>query len=168
MWALTHVGSTPTSGTSTSEISRGVHGRLRVQSAAFVYQGTRGMDERIPTWSAQAAIGVLVGLGLGIAIGWWLWPVTYTNTSPATLHQDYQDEYVLMIAASYEVEQDIDEARSQLQLLNPAKPAAPVIELAERLRAEGGSKEDIVRVARLAQALGAGDPTATPDLEDRG
>jgi hypothetical protein len=110
-------------------------------------------------------MGVAVGLALGVVIGWWLWPVTYTNTSPAALREDYRDDYILMTATAYEVQRDLEQARSRLERLNPEEPTAPVIDLAERLMAAGGSEAQIARLARLAQALGATDPALAPYLE---
>ncbi len=123
------------------------------------------MGERAPDWVARAAIGVALGLVLGFAVGWWLWPVTYTNTSPAALRQDYHDDYVLMVAAAYDVEEDLRAARSRLKLLNPERPVAPALELAERLIEEGGREEDIARLAHLARAFGVTDPMLTPYTE---
>ena len=123
------------------------------------------MGKRVPNWIGRAAIGVALGLALGFAIGWWLWPVTYTNTSPAELREDYHDDYVLMVAAAYAVEQDLQDARSRLELLNPNEPGAPTLALAEKLIEHGGSEEDITHLARLARDLGVTDPMLTPYLE---
>jgi len=113
----------------------------------------------------QAAVAVAVGLALGFAVGWWLWPVQYTNTAPAVLRQDYRDDYIVMVATAYEVERDLEQARERLKLLNPEEPAVSVTELAERLIEADGSSEDIARLARLAWALGATAPTLIPYLE---
>jgi hypothetical protein len=123
------------------------------------------MQERAASWFRQALIGLVLGLALGFAVGWWLWPVTYTNTSPAALRQDYRDDYVLMVAAAYDVEGNLQKARSRLKRLNPEEPAAPAQELAEKLIERGGQETDIVRLARLVQALGVTDPLLTPYLE---
>ena len=112
----------------------------------------------------QAALGVAAGLALGLVIGW-LWPVQYTNTAPAVLRQDYRDDYVVMVAAAYEVEGDPERARERLALLDAENPAAPVVELGERLVAVGGSARDITRLARLSWALKAVTPTLVPYLE---
>ncbi|MEA3377485.1 MAG: hypothetical protein U9R72_14950 [Chloroflexota bacterium] len=116
-------------------------------------------------WITRAVVGIAVGAALGVAIGWWLWPVTYTNTSPDVLREDYQDEYVLMTATAYEVEGDRERARERLALLDPEEPSAPVVGLAERLIEQGGSEEDIVRLARLAEALGVTSPALMPYLQ---
>lgn len=123
------------------------------------------MSERAPGWMMQAAVAVAVGLALGFAVGWWLWPVQYTNTAPAVLRQDYRDDYIVMVATAYEVERDLEQARERLKLLNPEEPAVSVTELAERLIEADGSSEDIARLARLAWALGATAPTLIPYLE---
>ena len=121
---------------------------------------------RLPRWVTRIAFGVVVGLALGFAIGWWLWPVQYTNTAPNVLRRDYRDDYIVMVATAYEIENgDIEQAQRRLKLLDPENPAAPVVELAERLVAAGGSVEDITRLARLAWALGSLPPTLAPYLE---
>jgi hypothetical protein len=125
------------------------------------------VSKRARKWGVRAAIGGAVGLALGFAVGWWFWPVQYTNTAPDVLRQDYRDDYVVMIATAYEVEKDLDQARQRLRLLDPEEPAAPVVELADRLIEAGGSAEDITRLARLAWALGALTPTLTPYLESQ-
>jgi len=123
------------------------------------------MGERTRPWLARAVIGITVGLVLGIATGWWVWPVTYTNTSPAALRDDYRDDYILMTATAYRVDSDLEQARSRLERLNPEEPAVPVNDLAERLSEAGDSREEIARLVRLAQALGATDLALTPEPE---
>jgi hypothetical protein len=113
----------------------------------------------------RTAVVAAVGLMVGFAIGWWIWPVQYTNTAPDVLRQDYRDDYVVMIATAHEVEQDLEQALNRLKLLDPEEPAAPVVELAERLVEAGGSAEDITYLARLAWALGNLPPTLTPYLD---
>ena len=116
-------------------------------------------------WVLWAVLGVAMGLGLGFAIGWWWWPVEYTNTAPDVLRRDYRDDYIVMIAATYEVEGDLELAYERLKRLNPANPAAPVVELAERLVRVGGSVEDTARLAHLAADLGVATPSLSPYLE---
>jgi len=123
------------------------------------------VSKRTKQWLLRAAIGAVVGLVLGFIIGWWLWPVQYTNTAPVVLRQDYRDDYIVMIATAYEVEEDLEQARERLKLLDPREPATLVVELAERLIEAGGDADDIARLARLAWALGATTSTLIPYLE---
>ena len=123
---------------------------------------------RVPRYITRTTVGVVLGLALGFAIGWWLWPVQYTNTGPDVLRQDYRDDYVVMVATAYEAEGNLELARERLRLLDPVEPSAPVIELAERLGEAGsGGAEDIERLTRLARALGAATPPLAPDVEGR-
>jgi hypothetical protein len=116
-------------------------------------------------WVILGIIGLAVGLTLGIVIGWWVLPVEYTNTPPSVLRQDYRDEYIVMVATSFEVEGDLDRARERLVAIDPEDPAAPVIELGERLIAAGGESADITRLAQLAWALDVITPSLAPFLE---
>jgi putative heme iron utilization protein len=123
------------------------------------------MRERAPEWLIQSVAGITLGIALGILVGWWLWPVTYTNTSPAALRTDYRDEYILMTAAAFEVDQNLDNAHARLEHLNPEEPGAPAAALAEKLIKHDGSEEDIARLARLADAFGVSRPSFTAYLE---
>jgi len=123
------------------------------------------MNKWARKWVVRVAVGVVVGLAIGCAIGWCLWPVQYTNTAPTVLRQDYRDDYVVMVATTYEVEEDLEQARERLRLLDSEEPAVPVVELAERLIEADGSAEDIARLAHLAWGLGATTSTLAPYLE---
>lgn len=113
----------------------------------------------------RATAGAVVGIALGFAIGWWLWPVEYTNTAPQALRQDYRDDYVVMVATAFQVERDLDQASQRLQMLSPTDPAAPVVELGERLVKADASAEDILYLARLADAMESLTPTLAPYLD---
>ena len=112
------------------------------------------MSEWAQSLVGRIVAGVAVGLALGLTIGWF-WPVEYTNTAPAVLRRDYHDDYVLMVAASYQVEGDLERARERLALLDADDPAAPVVDLAGRLVEAGGGGDDVARLAQLAWALQA-------------
>jgi len=122
------------------------------------------MNEAARRWLVWATVGIVLGLGLGLAVGWWLWPVEYVNTTPSALHPRYADDYVLMVAAAYSVEGDLERAQARLALLD-ADPGASVVGLAERLIAADGDAQDIGQLARLAQALGSATPPLQPYLD---
>ncbi len=123
------------------------------------------MSNQTREWLIRIVGGTILGLALGFAIGWRFWPVTYTNTNPAALRRDHRADYILMTATAYAVGDDLEQARTRLEEIDPETPSAPVVELAERLIEEGGSEQDITRLARLAWALGATKPTLSPYLE---
>mgnify|MGYP006310154069 FL=1 len=51
-------------------------------------------------------LAILAGAALGVIIGWEVAPVRYIETGPHTLRQDYQTDYVLMVAEIYGEEGD--------------------------------------------------------------
>ncbi len=109
--------------------------------------------------------GLVIGLILGLAIGWWIWPVRHADSAPAGLRRDYRDDYLVMVATAYEVEGDLERARGQLAPLDPDEPSAPLIELAQRLVQAGGSTDDSTRLAHLASAFSTLPPSLTAHLE---
>jgi len=47
------------------------------------------------------AVGAVVGLLLGLFIGWGIWPVQWTDASPEVLRADLQEDYLRMTIDSY-------------------------------------------------------------------
>jgi hypothetical protein len=112
-------------------------------------------------------LGLIIGIALGVVYGWLISPITYTDTAPSALRDDYQAQYIILTAVSYSADQDLDRARGRLAALGVTTPVETVTALAQRLAAEG---KDSSAVAELALALGAGvspvtlvptSPTAT-------
>ena len=65
-----------------------------------------------------AGLTFVAGLFVGLVIlGWWLWPVKWTNASPAHLRTEYQVDYLRMVMDSYMQNQDADLARRRYQAL---------------------------------------------------
>jgi len=83
------------------------------------------------------AVGILLGLGIGILFGWVIAPVKYIDTDPATLRADYKDEYLILIASSYAADHNLDRARQRLATLGYPDPVQAVDALAQRLADEG-------------------------------
>ncbi len=118
-------------------------------------------------------LGVIIGVALGVFYGRVISPVSYTDTAPSALRADYKDQYLILIAASYTADGDLDHARQRLAQLGLADPAGAVTALAQRLAAEG---KDTSAPSALAAALGVGvapvtlvptattAPTETPTL----
>lgn len=107
--------------------------------------------------------GILLGIGLGLVIGWLVWPVSYYDTDVYDLRADHQDEFVVMVGALYALEQDIEAAHQLLGLLSqpnrPRPPESIVVEVAERYIARGADPAEIGYLVGLAEALGS---TTTP------
>lgn len=105
----------------------------------------------------------LITLGLGIAggllYGWVISPVEYIDTTPNTLHPDFQVDYVLMIAEVYAIDGDLDQAGRQLAVLGSAKPADLASQALDYARDNGYSPHEQELLQRLALGLVAWQPS---------
>ena len=94
--------------------------------------------------------GALLGLLLGLAIGWWWWPVEWTNSTPGNLRSDFQSDYIAWVAERYATTGDLEWARSKLGVEYWKEG-----QVAETLGglADARSGQEAVRLRALAQAL---------------
>jgi hypothetical protein len=113
-------------------------------------------------------LSLLIGLGLGLAVGlvytWVLNPVQFYNTVPADLRSEYKEQWILLAAAAYRQDGDLDRALVRLSRLNDDKIGQTVTELTERYIQTGKSAARIRVLAALADALGARTDEMLPYL----
>ncbi len=60
------------------------------------------------------AAGLLIGWWV---LGWWLWPVQWTNALPMDLLPAYRDTYVVGVAYALQVTGDVEQARRSMEAL---------------------------------------------------
>ena len=58
--------------------------------------------------------GAVLGLLLGLLVGWGLWPVEWINSTPGNLRSDFRDDYVLWVGEVYGATGDAEWARGRL------------------------------------------------------
>ena len=95
-------------------------------------------------------VGVVIGLVLGLAIGWWWWPVEWSDTTLGSLRFDLQVDYFLWVADQYQATGDLGWARSKLDA--DSWEEDQLVETLERLALESG-EEEAIRLLVLALAL---------------
>lgn len=61
------------------------------------------LDKLLKNQKAVLIIGVVLGLFLGLIVGWGLWPVKWTNATPQVLRADLQEDYMRAAIDSYRV-----------------------------------------------------------------
>ena len=100
-------------------------------------------------------LAFMTGLLLGwLVIGWWLWPVQWTNTDPWHLRQKHQKTYISLVAENFWWTKDIHQAREALAGWDDEA----VAELLATMQREASSPEARQQLAALAEALKISTP----------
>ncbi|MCA9957560.1 MAG: hypothetical protein KC443_00915 [Anaerolineales bacterium] len=112
---------------------------------------------------ALIGIGLTVGLGLGLYLGWEAWPIEYTDAVPGILQDSYRRDYAILIAATYAVDNDLSGAERRVNSLGAdGRNYFYSVTLDAILR--GDNDQDIRQLARLAADLGLDSPALAPYL----
>ncbi|MFQ5612957.1 MAG: hypothetical protein ACE5H9_12570 [Anaerolineae bacterium] len=104
-------------------------------------------------WLGGFLIALAIGLALSLIYGWLLDP-RYAPVTPARLNAHDKEIYLILIAAAYRHDGDLDKARARLAGLEDPDIENTIVDLAERYIAEGRDARDIRSLATLADALG--------------
>lgn len=120
-----------------------------------------GKAEEQPSYSMKPIRWILIflafilGIGAGLAYGWFVDPVEFFDLTPETLRADYKTDYVLMTAEAYRVEQDPGTAARRLALFGAQSPSAIASEALEYARTNGFPDSDITLLQELVTAMQA-------------
>lgn len=110
-------------------------------------------------------LGTLVGW---FVLGWYLFPVQYTDTYPTDLRAEIQDDYILMVAESYAATGDLRTAAKRLRYWEPEVLAVKVNQLARSLQAvEPQSATYLQLLARDLHLTPPSSPSTTPPKTTR-
>lgn len=108
-----------------------------------------------PLWVIPA-IGFLIGLLIGWwVIGWWFWPVQWTNALPADLRAAERDQYLSMVAESFAAGRNADLAKERLKSWSAEDLGKHLANLQTRA---GAGTPQAAQVQALADLMGAGKP----------
>ena len=107
-------------------------------------------------------ISIAIGVGLGLYYGWVISPVQYVDTTPATLSADFRADYTLMIAETFQNEQNLDNAARRLAILGSQPPTKFVTDAISFAQQNHYSPADIGLLQNLNTALQVWQPGATP------
>ncbi len=111
-------------------------------------------------YTGSLLIGVLIGLVVGVFLGWEQFPVEYTNSSMSALAPRYQEDFTVMVAEGYLYDQDINGALTRLQPLGKENIFNYIQDLTERLISQS-KVSAIPPMVALAEAVGR----LTPAME---
>jgi hypothetical protein len=111
-------------------------------------------------------IAILLGLSLGLYYGWVVNPVLVVDTAPEILREDFQADYVLMVAEIFKSEQNAELAIQRLDFLGAENPLNSSIASLDFAANSGLSNADFELLDSLDSALRKWDPaleiTLTP------
>ncbi len=107
-------------------------------------------------------VGAALGVGLGLMLGWQVFPVEYTNGPSTALRQDYQNEYTLMVAEGYLLDGNANGAFDRLRMLQVDNIPLHVQTVTESYITNSRSLEEIRALVALSEALGRLTPIMEP------
>ena len=109
-------------------------------------------------------VGLAIGVGLGLYLGWEAWPTEFTDAHPGALADRYRRDYAIMIATNYALDNDLEMARQQVNTLSDnGRDYFLSMTLDTILRGE--NETDIRYLVRLSSDLGLYSPAMEPYLD---
>lgn len=94
-----------------------------------------------------------IGIAAGLVYGWVINPPQPKNASLSSLRPDYQADYVLMVAETYQTDQDMASALTRLDVLEGDSTVNLVREAILSAQQYGFAYEDIQIMANLLNAM---------------
>jgi len=118
----------------------------------------RKINRKLLILAVVLPVGCLAGLVFGLVVGWNFLPVKYVNTEIGNFGSSQAEEYVLMVAAEFSSDSDVERARQRLAELDVPNPEQFVAYVADKYVQEdrGPDDADTMNLVDLAQALGVG------------
>ena len=112
-----------------------------------------------------ALIGLAIGAGIGLYVGWYAWPATYTGSPPSVLAPGWKSEVIWMAAQAFAYDGDLEAASGRLAPVFGNEDLGPIVlQRAERAIDDGFSSAEVTYLGRLAPAYGARSPRVDPYL----
>lgn len=107
-------------------------------------------------------VALLIGLGLGLYLGWVQFPVQFIDSPARSLAPVHKEEYTLMIAAGYAADGDLSGAIERLRVLGVGDVPAYVEQTTERYISNSRGVDDIRLLVNLASDMGRLTPLMEP------
>ena len=67
-------------------------------------------------------VGLVIGGGIGLLLGWLVWPTEYTEATPLILEDSYRQDFILMAAAAYSANGDLGVATERIDRFGAKRP----------------------------------------------
>ena len=113
---------------------------------------------------AWVILGLIIGAGIGLFLGWVAWPLEISEVDPSVMDERFQADYTLMIATTYAGDEDLDAARQRLSDLGKADAGLWVLGVTVDHILNASPESDIIKLVILANDLGQFSPVMEPYL----
>ena len=110
------------------------------------------MSRRTRRW-LFFGLTILVGVAAGLVYGWVVNPITYTDTTPITLREDYQADIALMIAEGYQADGDATLALARLTYFSAEEPVTLLDRAIRYGEDHHYAAKDLQLMRKLAQTI---------------
>ncbi len=108
-------------------------------------------------------IGLAVGAGLGLYVGWVAWPTEFSDATPKLLDDTYRQDYTLMIAVAYDQDGNLPLAQQRINSLG-SDGEQFLLDIALDMILQARNETEIQQVVRLASDLDLYSPAMEPYL----
>lgn len=105
-------------------------------------------------------LALVAGVGLGLLYGWVIDPVEFVDLTPDTLRADYRADYILMVAESYMLENDLDLAARRIAIFGSNPPAEIIAQALQYGTSVGFSQSELTDLETLVQAMRTWQPSS--------
>ncbi len=106
--------------------------------------------------------GLVLGLAVGLFLGWVVIPIEYTNGPVTALRGQYIEDYTVMVAEGFATDSDTSGAFERLRLLQVENVPLHVQTVTESYITNSRDIEDIRVLVALSEALGRLTPIMEP------
>jgi hypothetical protein len=113
---------------------------------------------RLLLWIVLVVLSLTVGVELGLLLSKAIRSPGYPAGNTANLRVADKEEYIVLVAAAYAQNGNLEQARAYLDRLDPPNIGQWIANLAERYIAEGRDQTDIRALVDLAQAFDVYSP----------
>ncbi|MCU0465285.1 MAG: hypothetical protein MUF38_12045 [Anaerolineae bacterium] len=107
-------------------------------------------------------LGGVLGLGVGLYLGWVQFPVEFVNSPISALDPRYRDDYTVMVAQGFQADADGVGAVQRLRVLGVENVPEYVFQQAERYITNSRSPQEIQALIALSEGLGRTSPLFDP------
>lgn len=120
--------------------------------------GPLQQNRRVILGAIAVALGLMIGLGLGLLVSRSINPLGASRADIASLTIQAKEEYIVLVGHGYVLDHNLAQARAQLEQVDAPNITLWLNNLIERHIAKGQDESDVHALLELAHGLGMDSP----------